>query len=84
MARTRDAHPLGKVSQFERLELHIAPELKQRLNIIAGLHGKSATALARDALEKWIEGEWAFIQRRVAGPKVPGQQEEKPEENPDA
>ena len=65
MARSRYPHPIGKCSEGERLDIGLPGVLKQKLNAIATLHGKPATTWARDALEKAIEGEWVFIQRRV-------------------
>lgn len=83
MARSRDPHPLGKCSE-ERLEILMPELLKKRLNAVATLHGKPATAWARDVLEKAIEGEWVFIQRRVGAAVGKQQHQEKPEEYPDA
>lgn len=64
MARPRDPHPLGKCAE-ERLDLGLPAELKLRLQAVALMHGKTPTTWARDVLEKAIEGEWAFMRRRV-------------------
>jgi len=66
MSRPRDTHPLGKCVGGKRLDIALPDPLQHRLEIIAGCHGKSPTAWARDALEKAIEGEWVFMRRRVA------------------
>jgi plasmid stability protein len=83
MARSRDAHPLGKCSE-ERVEILVPGLLKKRLHAIATIHGKTATAWARDVLEKAIEGEWIFMQRRVGAAVGKEQPQELPEEYPDA
>lgn len=64
MARPRDPHPLGKVSEGKRLDIGLPVELEKKLDAIAMLHGKLPTTWARDTLEKAIEGEWVFITRR--------------------
>lgn len=83
MARPRDRHPLGKCAE-DRFEIAVPAELKRRLAAIAAIHGKTATAWARDALEKAIEGEWVFMRRRVGATGNPEQGGEHPEELPDA
>jgi len=65
MARPRDRHPLGKCSLGKRLDIALPDPLNHRLELIAGMHGKTPTTWARDVLEKAIEGEWLFMQRRV-------------------
>ena len=65
MARSRDAHPLGKCSLGKRLDIGLPDPLNHRLEVIAGVHGKTPTTWARDVLEKAIEGEWVFMRRRV-------------------
>ena len=64
MARSRDAHPLGKCSLGKRLDLALPDPLNHRLQIIAAMYGKTPTTWARDVLEKEIEGEWVFMRRR--------------------
>jgi len=64
MGRSRDPHPLGKCAE-ERLDIPMPAELKEKLSMLASLHRLNATAYAREILEKVIEGEWVFIQRRV-------------------
>jgi len=66
MARPRDRHPLGKCASGKRLDIALPDPLQHRLELVAGMHGKSATTWARDTLEKAIEGEWVFMRRRVA------------------
>lgn len=64
MARSKDGHPLGKMT--EHLDLPFPPELKLRLNAVAAVAGAasegspSPTTWARDELEKAIEGNWAM------------------------
>ncbi|MCC7484594.1 MAG: hypothetical protein IT529_06350 [Burkholderiales bacterium] len=64
MARPAKPHPLGKCSAGPRLDVAMPPELWRRMQIIAGLQGQTPTAWARDAIERVIEGEWAFTKRR--------------------
>lgn len=79
MPRNRDPHPLGKCAE-ERIEISVPTELKRRLTAIAALHDKTHTAWARDVLEKAIEGEWAYMRRRVGGANTGGLPEELPGE----
>lgn len=65
MARHKHPHPLGKVSQGKRLDISLPEKLDQRLQVISLLAGTTPTQWARDALEKMIEGEWVFMQRRI-------------------
>lgn len=64
MSRNRDSHPLGKVSQGKRHEVQLPDPLNHRLEVIAAIYGKTPTAWLRDLVEKEVEGEWVFIQRR--------------------
>lgn len=83
MARTPGRHPLGKCGET-RFEISLPEELRRRLHHIAGLNGMADTTWARDVLEKAIEGEWAFIQRRVVARQRAEQDQKPPEEFPDA
>lgn len=65
MSRHKTAHPLGKVSLGKRLDVPLPEELKRRLEVIAMLANTTPTEWARDHLEKAIEGEWVFMQRRL-------------------
>ena len=83
MGRPRDPHPLGKCTE-ERIEMAIPAEMKRRLAAISTLHGKSPTGWARDVLEKAIEGEWAFMRRRIGTAGPADQPGELTEKHPDA
>lgn len=63
LSRKPESHPLGKLN--ERLDIPFPSALKARLVSVAAVHGQSAAEFARDVLEKIVEGEWAFIQRRI-------------------
>ena len=65
MARHDRQHPLGKVSLAKRLDIPLPETLKKRLDVLAMLENKTPTEWARDSLEKAIEGEWVFMQRRL-------------------
>lgn len=65
MARHAKQHPLGKVTQGKRIDIPLPEELNKRLTAIAFLASVSPTEWARDHLEKAIEGEWIFMQRRL-------------------
>lgn len=74
MARSRDRHPMGKLTAH--LDIPFAPELLLKLNSVAAVDCKSPTTWARDLLEQAIEGRWIFIQRRVGLNGSLGQSEE--------
>jgi hypothetical protein len=71
VARPKEPHPLGKVSAGARLDIPMPDQLHRRLMILAALQGISPTTWARDALERVIEGEFAFTKRRF--PQLGGQ-----------
>lgn len=62
-SRRPESHPLGKID--DRLDIPCPNAFKAKLTSIAAVHGQSAAEFARDALEKIVDGEWAFIQRRL-------------------
>jgi len=82
MPRHDRPHPLGKVTRGKRLDLSLPGAMFEKLQAIATLHGQPATTWARDLIEKAIEGEWAFMQRRIAG-NDPDNARRIPGESPD-
>lgn len=69
--RHKTRHPLGKVTLGKRLDIPLPENLNKRLELIALIENTTPTEWARDALEKMIEGEWVFMQRRLH-PNAPG------------
>jgi hypothetical protein len=70
LSRSGVSHPLGKCE--DRLDIPVPAALKEKISAVAVLYGKGAAEWARDALEKLVEGELAFMRRRVNGEAVPG------------
>lgn len=69
-SRSGSTHPMGKCD--DRLDIPVPTALKERISAVATLSGKGAAEWARDALEKLVEGELAFIRHRMNGESEPG------------
>lgn len=69
-SRSGVSHPMGKCE--DRLDIPVPAAFKEQLAAVATLNGKTSAEWARDALEKVVAGEIAFMQRRMNGNGGPG------------
>lgn len=69
-SRNGTTHPLGKCD--DRLDIPVPVAFKEQLAAVATLNGKTSAEWARDALEKVVAGELAFMRRRMNGGGDPG------------
>ena len=41
------------------------PDMKQRIGVIAALHGQNAAEHVRDLIDEYLNGKWNVIQRNM-------------------
>ena len=54
---------MGKCT--DRLDVPMPPDMKQRIGVIAALHGQNAAEHVRDLIDEYLNGKWNVIQRNM-------------------